>query len=403
MTYTLPDLHKIRKVFLACLFCCFFFSSVRAQDVGRRYPSEMKTITDSQTGVTITALTTAPANDSKIYQTHPQWTADGKYIVFSSDRGKDGKWHAFAVSTETGDITQLTDGEDRSISLARKRNLAYHFRGNELIELNLGDLLQAVEEKKKIKKPKEFERVVTILPKGMEKAGNFAIDAYEQQGYFAIRPEDNRSEIYSVDFKTGKINKIIDVPFWANHLQTNPWVPHEIMYCWETGADAEQRMWMVNADGSNNRPIYVETPDEWVTHEVFQDADHILFNVMAHLPKLGTKPSGIFSLNLRTNQVKVLDQADKGGYWHCAGTADRKWVVGDTFDGNLYRINQENGKVELLTAGHRPKSNDPFTKEPHSHHSISPDGKWVLFNSGLLGNSDLMMVPLQEPLVSERK
>ncbi|WP_224998991.1 oligogalacturonate lyase family protein [Cesiribacter sp. SM1] len=402
-------LHKLtypslsRKALFICLMVSFLLVSASAQEVGRRFPSEMRIIKDSQTGVAITALTTAPANDSKIYQTHPQWTPDGKYVVFNSDRGKDGKWHAFAVSTETGDIIQLTDGEDRSLSLARKNALAYHFRGNKLIELNLGALLAAAAENKKIKKSKEFERVLATLPADIEGAGNFAIDAYEQQAYFSSRQGEDKSVIYSVDFKTGKITKVIEVPFWANHLQTNPWVPGEIMYCWETGADAPQRMWMVNADGSNNREVYVETPDEWVTHEIFMDADHILFNVMAHLPKLGTKPSGIFMLNLRTNQVKVLDQADRGGYWHCAGTADKKWVVGDTFDGNLYRLNVENGKVDLLTAAHRPNSTDPFTKEPHSHHSISPDGKWVLFNSGLLGNSDLMMVPLQDALILEGK
>lgn len=396
-----PNLY--RKAICTSLVIGFMFFSASAQDVGKRFPSEMRTIKDSQTGVEITALTTSPANDSKIYQTHPQWTPDGKYIVFNSDRGKDGAWHAFAVSTETGEIIQLTDGEDRSLSLARKNALAYHFRDNKLIELKMGELLKAAAENKKIKKPKEFERVVATLPADMEGASNFAIDAYEQQAYFATRQGEDKSVIYSMDFKTGKITKVIEVPFWANHLQTNPWVPGEIMYCWETGADAPQRMWMVNADGTNNREIYVETPDEWVTHEIFMDADHILFNVMAHLPKLGTKPSGIFMLNLRTNQVKVLDQADKGGYWHCAGTEDRKWVVGDTFDGNLYRLNVENSKVDLLTAAHRPNSTDPFTKEPHSHHSISPDGKWVLFNSGLLGNSDLMMVPLQETLILEGK
>lgn len=115
---------------------------------------------------------------------------------------------------------------------------------------------------------------------------------------------------------------------------------------------------------------------------------------MGHEERLRTKPTGIVSLNLRNNEVKLHDQADGGGYWHCDGTSDRKWAVGDTFTGELYRLNLENGTIILLTTGHRPNSEGPFTDEPHSHHSISPDGKWVLFNSGMLGNSDLMMVLL---------
>jgi oligogalacturonide lyase len=169
------------------------------------------------------------------------------------------------------------------------------------------------------------------------------------------------------------------------------------MYSWETRGDAPQRIWYLSVDEKGkvkNRPLYKEKDDEWVTHEVFMGPDHILFNVMGHLDRLQKNPTGIFSLNIRNGEVKKYDQADGGGYWHAAGTKDKKWAVGDTFNGNLYRINLENGEVRLLTTGHRPNSKSPFTSEAHSHHSISPDGKWVLFNSSMLTKSDIMLVPL---------
>ncbi|MBD0300225.1 MAG: PD40 domain-containing protein, partial [Nitrososphaera sp.] len=53
---------------------------------GQRFPSENLTIKDPVTGVNIIALTTSRHNSSKIYQDHPNWTADGKYIVFTSNR-----------------------------------------------------------------------------------------------------------------------------------------------------------------------------------------------------------------------------------------------------------------------------------------------------------------------------
>ena len=34
------------------------------------------------------------------------------------------------------------------------------------------------------------------------------------------------------------------------HVQTNPWVPGEIVFCWETGGKAPQRTWTVMADGT---------------------------------------------------------------------------------------------------------------------------------------------------------
>ncbi|MFX0555399.1 hypothetical protein ACOCEA_01295 [Maribacter sp. CXY002] len=49
---------------------------------GQRFPSENYTFKDEVTGVTVNALTTSRHSNSKMYQTHPQWTADSKYIFF---------------------------------------------------------------------------------------------------------------------------------------------------------------------------------------------------------------------------------------------------------------------------------------------------------------------------------
>lgn len=367
---------------------------------GQRFPAEHLTIKDAVTGVDIIALTTSRHNNSKIYQTHPQWTPDGKYIVFRSDRSaKDGKGsHAYALSMDDHEIVQITTGDAGSnLHLGWKKNLAYQFRESQLIEINLGELL-AHSEQGKIKEPSSYERTIITLPDGMKENGGLGLDANEERVFFATRISDDLSAIYSVDIKNGKLAKLYEVPFRANHLQANPWVSGEIMYCWETGGDAPQRMWYLSVDKQGkvkNRPVYREKRDEWVTHEVFAGPDHILFNVMAHLDRLHKNQTGIFMLNLRTDEVTRYDQVGDGGYWHAAGTKDLKWAVGDTFNGNLYRLNLEDNKdVTLLTTGHRPNSKGPFTKEQHSHHSISPDGKWVLLNSSMLTGGDIMLVPL---------
>ena len=75
--------------------------------MGRRWPSEKKVISDPVTGIPLTFLTTDPAGDSKIYQTHQQWTADGQWLIFRGNRGTGPQ--AFAVNEETGDIIQVTE------------------------------------------------------------------------------------------------------------------------------------------------------------------------------------------------------------------------------------------------------------------------------------------------------
>lgn len=367
---------------------------------GQRFPSEHFTIKDEVTGVDIIALTTSRHNNSKIYQTHPQWTPNGKYIVFRSDRNATDErgGQAYAISMDDNEIVQITTGDAGSdLHLGWKNNLAYQFRDDRLIELDLGSLLEDSEKGKVNNDPSTYERNIATLPEGIRETDGLGLDANEERIFFASLLSEDLSAIYSVDLQSGALTKLIEVPFRASHLQANPWVSGEIMYCWETGGDAPQRMWYLSVGDNGkvkNRPLYNEKPDEWVTHEVFMGPDHILFNVMGHLDRLRANPTGIFSLNIRTGEVKKYDQAEGGGYWHAAGTKDLKWAVGDTFNGNIYRINLENNDVSLLTTGHRLNSKNPFTPEAHSHHSISPDGKWVLFNSSMLTESDIMLVPL---------
>ncbi|MGK0238267.1 MAG: oligogalacturonide lyase [Candidatus Pelagisphaera sp.] len=367
--------------------------------LGQRFDSEYLTLKDDVTGAQIIALTTSRHSNSKYYQTHPSWTPDGKHIVFRSSRGKqDGQrfgGFAYAISMDTYDITQVTtDDWGTNLHLGWKKNLAYFFHKGQLKALNLGQLLSD-SAKNKVGPPDSYLTVLGTLPEGM-RASDMGLDAMENRAFFTGRLESG-SAIYSIDFKSGDLTKLLDAPFRTGHLQANPYVTGEIMYCWETGGDAPQRMWYLSVDQNgkvNNRPIYVEKPTEWITHEVFINADHIQFNVMAHLDRLRENPTGIFTLNIRTNEVKNHGQIEKGGYWHNDGTEDGKYIVGDSFDGDLYRIDTKTGKQTLLTTGHRPNSEGPFTSEAHSHHNISPDDKWVLLNSSMLTDNDIMLVPL---------
>jgi oligogalacturonide lyase len=54
--------------------------------IGTRFPSEKKIVKDAVTGTELTFLTSTPAGDSKIYQTHNQWTSDGNWVIFRSNR-----------------------------------------------------------------------------------------------------------------------------------------------------------------------------------------------------------------------------------------------------------------------------------------------------------------------------
>ncbi len=92
----------------------------------------------------LTFLTSKPLGDSKIYQTHPQWTSDGAWIIFRSNRVKG---EAMAVNEKDGDIVQVTEGGYTGmLCVARKSMKLYLLRNAEAGQAGRpGGALQVVE------------------------------------------------------------------------------------------------------------------------------------------------------------------------------------------------------------------------------------------------------------------
>src|SRR6476469_1402613 len=112
---------KISKVLLIILLPLTAFTQI-----GKRFPSERKVVKDPVTGTMLTFLTSTPAGDSKIYQTHTQWTADGEWLIFRSNRARN---EALAVNEKAGDIVQVTEGGYTGmLCVARKSMKLYCMR-----------------------------------------------------------------------------------------------------------------------------------------------------------------------------------------------------------------------------------------------------------------------------------
>ncbi len=431
------------SVILALLGLSCLLASTTAAQIGTRFPAERKVVTDPVTGVPLTFLTSTPAGDSKIYQTHAQWTADGQWLVFRSNRVRG---QAMAVHEQTGDIVQITEtGYSGMLCLARHSMKLYFLRSptiappaavtgaepaygaapgpgttrgpSQIIEVDLGKLF-ADSDAGTLRGADTYERICGTIPVEWGASGDMALDADEQSVYFRVgrekaarhlpagaKIEENfgprnmgagPTGIARMDIRTGELSFVVAVPFQIGHVQSNPWVPGELVFCWETGGKSPQRTWTVQADGTGLRPLYPEADYEWVTHEAIITRDEVAIAIMGHREP-GThdawgpsgsreKPTGLGIVNLRTKEMRIEGQTKSGsGLWHVHGSPDGRWAVGDDFDRSLWLIDRATGEMQLLSTGHKPTAAD------HPHPTFSPDGTRIQIQSAFLSEDNRSM------------
>jgi oligogalacturonide lyase len=461
--------------------------------IGTRFPSEKKIVPDPVTGVPLSFLTSTPAGDSKIYQTHPQWTADGKWLVFRSNRVPG---QAMAVNEASGVIVQVTDKGymgmlcnarlSMKLYIMRDVNAAGRGQGGssapagtvspsaapaaapssqavaapgttpagapgaaaapdargerrggfnrprgpfQIVEIDLAKVF-ADSEAGTIKPASNYERVCGTTPEGMFADGNMGLDANENFIYFRVSgdevskhlPEGQKpaapfgprgmgagpTGLASMNLQTGEVNLIVTVPFQIGHVQTNPWVPGEIVFCWETGGKAPQRTWTVMADGTGLRPLYPEADYEWITHEAVITKDEVAIAIIAlRRPKIagqlvepnspvpvnawgpaggGDKPTGVGIVNLRTREIRLVGQVPFGdpgrSIWHVNGSPDGRWAVADDFQYRTWLIDRHSGEMILLSDnGHKTTAAD------HQHPTFSADSTRIEIQSAMLSEN----------------
>lgn len=428
---------SMKKRLLLLIFLANCIQDINAQ-IGTRFPSEKKVVKDPVTGVDLIFLTSSQAGDSKIYQTHNQWTSDGKWLIFRSSRVKN---EAMAVNEETGDLVQVTEGGYTGmLNIARNDMKLFFMRRNEelpkasleIVEVNL-ELLFKDSESEKLKSAETYQRVCGTTPPELGAGGDMALDADENWAYFRVSKEEaarhlspdtkiepsfgprkmgaGPSGIAAMNIHTGEIKHVISVPFQIGHIQTNPWMEGEIVFCWETGGKSPQRTWTVMADGSGLRPLYPESAYEWVTHEAVITRDEVAMAIMGHRKIQGVdtsgtavgganpgqeaewgpsgtreKPTGLAIVNLRTREMTIVGQTPQGsGLWHVHGSSDGRFAVGDDFSRSLYLIDRKSREMILLTTGHKPTAAD------HPHPTFSPDGKKIQIQSAMLSEDNRSM------------
>jgi len=412
----------------------FLVGTALNAQIGTRFPSERKVINDPVTGQKLIFLTSTPTGDSKIYQTHNQWTSDGQWLIFRSNRVKG---EAMAVNEKSGELVQVTEGGYVGmLNVARKSMKLYFMRKQEndstslaIVEVDLAKLF-ADSKTRKLKSATEYQRICGTTSPELEAGGDMALDGGEEWVWFRVGKTEAAKHlatdvkieesfgprkmgagpagIAGMNIKTGEIKYVTSVPFQIGHIQTNPWVSGQIIFCWETGGKSPQRTWIVNSNGTGLRPLYPEASYEWITHEAVISNDEVAIAIMGHRKienlndttsvkgtdvtginpgqdiswgDCGTreKPSGLAVVNINSREMTIAGQTPSGsGFWHVNGSADKRFLVGDDFARNIYLIDRRTHEMMLLSTGHKATAAD------HPHPTFSPDGTKIEIQSAML-------------------
>lgn len=348
------------KQTLPFLWLLFLYPGLNAGQPGQDWGIERESYVDSVSGVRVWEMTHGNHASDNLYFHFSNFTADNRYLIFVSNRT--GTTQLFRAKIETGRIVQLTDDPQISARSAcvdhtNARRL-YYLRGPEVLALDIMDFTT--------------RKVGEVPP---PHAGGFQQPTLSGDGRWMALGKQRDAENWEIGLmrtETGAYRTVVTQGFRIGHVQHSPTDPL-IFYVWETGGYAPQRSWLVNTDGTGNRPFYARTSrahwfsplKEWVTHEAWvQDTGEMtMIN-----DQIGV---------MLVNKDGTARMVREGHYWHAAARPDGKFLVLDDTQGRLWLMETATWNTRLLATGLRNS-----VRGVHAHPSFDRQGRYVQFHSG---------------------
>lgn len=353
-----------------------------AQQPGTRdlegiYPSYQ----DEKTGVRIFNLTPDGGENQIIYQTHPMWTRNREHLVFYSQReGHGGPW---MLELKSGKARPVPVESYSTGTMTWKNNNLYYIVGRDLYRL---DLVQAFHGRGAPK------RVGQLPDACLNITGTVTVDADLSAFYCGgVIRENEAWGIFAIDLTAGEGRMLAETDFQVGHFQANPFTPGSLMFCQETGGDADQRIWHMHVNRPEPAPLYKETYGEWVTHEVWWSAERIIFTIWPYDKAHKEAPHGVATADIHAGpqgSMKILSQYPA---WHTHGSPDGNWALGDDFERNLWLIQVASGERKLLMQGY-----DTGTWKTHPHASFTPDSRGIVLNASKNDAAEIFYIPLPD-------
>lgn len=370
-----------------------------------------KTWIDPDTGHRIVRLTDEP-NSASLYFNQNGYTADGLKMVFTTPEG------ISSLDLKTGVAKSAVVGKVRVIVTGRKTQNVYYLKsgsvfstdvdsgvtreiaklppGGSVATVNADETLLAgtyIEAKAPTPPPAAVPQQPQILDQPLNKGQMM------EQRLAAHLP----MAMFTIDVKTSELKVIHRATDWLNHLEFSPTDPNLLMFCHEGPWHKVDRIWTIHIDSGKISKIHTRTMAMEIFGHEFWSADGKTiwydlqtprgedfwlagYNVESEERTWYHLQRNEWSIHFNVNRDGKLLCGDGGDIGQVAHAQDGQWIY--LFRPELTALHGLDDKsfvkpgvlhAERLVnmAKHR------YRLEPNV--SFSPDQKWVIFRSNMLG------------------
>jgi len=413
------------RFLLTALLCASTFISLKAQEVletgGKKMPDEW---IDKDTHHKIVKLSAALPGNSLSFYFHNDPFIGNEMIFYNSSKQKasdvtDMKKEAapatninntqiYSVDLATKKIRQLTfsalpmSGE---VVCEKTKTIFYQVKDS-IFSLGLHD----AKPKLVFVFPEDFKSaIMTVNVDGTLLAGSRATDAEKE----ILKNNPNKSSffnliydahlpktLFTINVKTGKLDKIFTDSAWLNHLQFSTTNPALLSFCHEGPWHKVNRIWHIDVNTKKITQVHHRTIDmEIWGHEWFGKSGKTMwfdlqqpkgetffvggYDVATGKEKKYSLVRNDWSVHYNSNATETLFAGDGGDPGAVAKAPDGQWI-------NLFTPNGGHFDTEKLVN----MKHHQYKLEPNVH--FSPDGKWIIFRANFEGESGVYAVEIKK-------
>lgn len=205
--------------------------------------------------------------------------------------------------------------------------------------------------------------------------------------------------LFTIDIKTGQLQKVFTDSAWLNHVQFSSTEPSLLMFCHEGPWHKVDRIWTIDVK-KRDKPklIHKRTMDmEIAGHEWFsKNGKHIWYDLQ--LPRGETFYVG--GTNLENGQETKFQLQRNEWSVHFTSANDDRTFAGDGGDPSAVAKAPDGKYIYLFTPAEGKLNSEKLVNMKHHNYKLepnvhySPDGKWIIFRANFEGFEGIYAVEI---------